>query len=280
MIAGIKLIAVMFNNKKAIFLISLVLLPGLAFSDGKISLRFHGGWTFISGGDANHGTQSYFDYHKSLWPESSGGFRTVHNGYEAGGDIVFELTPRLGLGIGGGYMNISRSSRMSLSIGLSNASVFAKPSLSAVPIRGNAYFNMPLSKRLNLLADVGLSYYFKARYRDELTALYWVGEILAGYTLITTRAEYKKTPISFQGGISLEYAIWHNFFPFLEARIRYARFCGWKGTSVLESSFETPLSEQGILYYEVVPTLLNEPRLLMVQSSPPDGPGGHPRQAA
>ena len=49
--------------------------------------------------------------------------------------------------------------------------------------------------------------------------------------------------------------------------------------SVFESNGEILFSERGILFYEVVPELANEPRLLMVQSDPPDGPGSEPRQA-
>jgi len=268
------------NPRIVISAIALILLPGLVFADGKISLRLQGGWSYVLGGDANPGTKAFFDYHNTGWDMQTGRYLALHNGYEFGGDVIFELSPRLGIGIGGGYVRISRYSQIGLHAAapsLNSASASARPRLSAIPIRAGAYLTVPWKKKFHFLVNAGLSYYFRSRYSDESEAVYFPGP---SYVLITTRAEYKRAPIGFQGGISLEYEMGRNFFPYLEARVRYARFRGWKGTSVLESDFEIPLSEQGILYYEVVPTMINTPRLLMVQESPPDGPGGEPRQAA
>ena len=263
-----------------ISIMALILLPGLVLADSKMSFRLQGGWSFVLGGDANPGTKAFFDYHSTGWDTQTGRYRALHNGYEFGGDIIFELSPRLGIGIGGGYVRISRYSRMGLQAAtpsLNSASASARPRLSAIPIRADVYLTVPWKKKFNFLVNAGLSYYFRSCYGDESEAVYFPGP---SYVLITTRAEYKRAPIGFQGGISIEYEMGRNFVPYLEARVRYARFRGWKGTSVLESDYEIPLSEQGILYYEVVPTMISTPRLLMVQSDPPDGPGGEPRQAA
>ena len=258
---------------------ALCLIPRIGLADGKFSLRLQGGWTYISGGDLNPGTRAWFDRIGTGWVKT-GGYRAVHSGLEFGGDIVFELTPRLGLSIGAGYMRFSRLSRVGLSTAepsLWSGGASAEPRLSAVPIRAGVYLIVPWKKRFNVFVNAGVSYYYRSRYSDE-----WSVEIYPGpsYVLITTRAENKKTPIGFQGGIGLEYKLSEKLFLCLDARGRYARFRGWKGTSVLESNYEIPLSEQGILYYEVVPTVIGAPRLLMVQSSPPDGPDGEPRQAA
>jgi len=271
----------MINKTRLIFvtITALCLLPGLVFADGKFSLKLQGGWAYLSAGDINPGTQAYFDYHSTGWDRQTGGYRAVHNGYEFSGDIVFELSTRLGVGIGGGYLQISRASNMGLSLtepSINSAGVSAEPRLSAVPIRASVYLTIPWREKFNFIADVGLSYYFRSRYSDESEAVYFPGPI---YVLITTRAENKKTPIGFQGGISLEYEMGRSFFLYLEARARYARFRGLKGSSVLESDFETPFSEQGLLYYESVPMLPGSPRFIMVQSNPPNGPDGEPRQA-
>jgi hypothetical protein len=269
-----------FNLGTVISAIALILLPGLVFADGKISVRLQGGWSYVLGGDANLGTKAFFDYYGAGWDTQTGRYRAVHNGYEVGGDIIFELSPRLGIGIGGGYVRTSRHSRIGLHAAgpsLGSGSVYARPRLSAIPIRASAYLTVPWKEKFHFLVNAGLSYYFRSRYSDESEATYFPGP---SYLFITTRAEYKRAPIGFQGGISLEYEMGRNFIPYLEARVRYARFRGWEGTSVLESDYEISLSEQGILYYEVVPKLTNAPRLLLVQSLPPDGPGGEPRQAA
>jgi hypothetical protein len=271
------------NLKITISAIALILLPGLALAEGKISLKLQGGWAYISGGDVNHGTQAYFDLREAQWGASEGGYRAVHNSYEIGGDIIYELTPRLGLSFGAGYLRISRTSRAALSIPEvigPYAGLIAEPTLDAVPIRLGLDFVIPLNKRLNLHTEIGASYFFRARYSDEWRMLISSMDTVVGYVDIVTRAERKRAPIGFQGGIGLEYMLSQKLSLVFDAKGRYARFTGWHGSSVLESDTETPFSEEGSLYYENVPMLAGSPRLIMVQSDPPNGPGGEPRQAA
>jgi hypothetical protein len=279
----------MVNKTRLIFvtITAFCLLPRPVFAGGKISLRLQGGWTSISAGDVNPGTQNWLYYNKAAWPAWNGGFQSVHNGYEIGGDLIFELTPRLGVGVGGGYMQISRASSMGfffIEPSLPMGYAVAEPRLSAVPIRMGVYLTLPLCRKLNFLADGGLSCYFRARYSDELRASTWTGAILTSYKIITTRAENKKPPFGLQGGLGLEYEMLHDIFLFLNARGRYARFDGWKGTSELEiwqigDEDATTYSEQGFLYYEYVPALPNPPRLITVQRSPSLTSGLQPRKA-
>ncbi len=267
----------------ALSAIALIVLPGLAFSDGKISLKLHGGWAYLAGGDVNHGIKAFFDYYEGIWPEASGGYRQLHNAYGLGGDVIFELTPHLGIGIGGWYLQISRASSMYLDdpeIATVYADVAAEPRLSAVPIRTSVHLTFPLSGKLNLHAEVGTSYYLKIRYSDEWFYSVWVMEEEATFIHIVSRAEKGKTPIGFQAGAGLEFRLSPRIFLCMDAQGQYARFRGLKGWSLLERDGEIPVSEQGILYYETVPILPNAPRLIMVQTSPPSGPGGEPRQAA
>jgi hypothetical protein len=270
------------NLRITISAIALLLLPGLALADGKISFKLQGGWAYISGGDVNHGTQAYFDLREAQWGASEGGYRAVHNSYEFGGDIIFEIMPRLGLNIGAGYLRISRASHATLYIPEvigPDAGLIAEPKLDAMPIRLGLDFAIPLNKKLNFHTEIGASCFLRARYSDEWRMLISSMDTVVGYVDIATRAERKRAPIGFQGGIGLEYMLSQKFFLVFDAKGRYARFTGWHGSSVLESDSETPFSEEGILYYEVVPMLVGSPRLIMVQSDPPNGPGGEPRQA-
>ena len=260
--------------------------PSLGRAEGKFSLRIQGGWSCFSAGDINPGTQAFFDWYVGYWPASDGGYRALHNGYELGGDFIFELRPWLGLGIGGGYLRSSRTSQMSFWLIDPGSDVggviISAPKLSAVPIRLGLFLTVPLSKKLNFQADAGASCYFGARYSDEWHM--WESQMatVMEEIQVVTRAERKQAPLGFQGGIGLELELQHNLFLSLDARGRYARFCGWAGTSVIyiyEIGDEATFSERGLLYYEDVPTLPGSPRLIMVQSDPPDGPNEEPRQA-
>jgi len=274
----------MINKMRLMFLTitALCLLPGQVFADGKFSFRLQGGWTYISGGDVNRATEAFFGH--GTWLVSSGGYRSVHSGYEIGGDIIFALTPRLGIGIGGGYVQISRYSQMGLSPDYPSwvhGLVSSDTKLSAIPIRAGVYLNLPLRGKFDILADLGLSYYFKSGFSNESMRFFFSDGDMYSFLVITTRAENKELPIGFNAGISLEYELGHNYYFFLGAQARYARFRGWTGRSVLLDNSEPPLSEYegGTLYYEAVPELAGAPRLLMVQGTPPPGPEGEPRQA-
>ncbi len=258
--------------------VAVILQPGPIYAQGKLSIRLQGGGAYISGGDINPGNRTWFPPPIEGWVQY-GSYQALRSGCEVGADIIFELNPRFGVGIGAGYIGFSGYSSMSLEPELPsiNSTFYtAWPRLSAFPIRTGLYLTLPWKSRLNLIANLGLSYYFSPRYSDEF---YYESFPSSNSDLITTRARYKKTPIGFQGEFGVEYKVSRNLFPYLEARARYARFRGWQGTSVLELGSESPLTEEGKLYYEVVPILTRAPRLLMVQSSPPDGPDGEPRQA-
>jgi len=264
-----------------------VLVQGLVAAESRISFRLTGGGTYISGGDVNPGTQDWFYYNKADWVTGwNRGYRAVHIGYEFGGDIIYALSPRMGISIGLGYLQISRASSMGFGTvepSLHSGGAEANPKLSAIPIRIGMHLTMPLSRKVSFLAEAGVGYYFDARYSDEWVAATFVGGLLDTYKHITTSAEANKVPLGLRGGIGFEYRLLHNFFLNLSARGEYARFRNWEGSSEIEL-FEfvegtTTFTEQGILYYEFVGNLPDTPRLIMVQSSPTIISGPKPRKA-
>jgi hypothetical protein len=256
-------------------------MPGQALADVKISFKLHGGWAYVSGGAVNAGTQVFFDRKKEGWPASEGGYRALHLGFELGGDIIFELSRTIGIGIGGGYLRISRPSRMDCSIPDSGISgvLLAEPKLSAIPIRLSLFLNYQLTDKTSFAANIGTICLFNARYSDEWDSWYSAADTTIGYELIETQAKKAGIPLGLNGGIGIEYKLFNKIYLCLDVQGRYARLRGLEGSSELSSDYFDPLSEQGKLYYESVPILYDEPRLIMVQSDPPDGPGGEPRLA-
>jgi hypothetical protein len=271
-------------NKKDFFrvLATIVVLtmPLSALADGKFSLKLIGGWAHISSGDINPGTKAFFDWFRGGRESASGGFRALHDGLEVGGDVIFDLTPRIGIGVGGGYLRVTRAFRMDLLYPPESdisAGAIASPELTAIPIRAALYLTLPWTRRLSFHADAGPVCYLRVRYRDEWITGGHSGIIEFGNVITTSAA--RNAAFGFQGGLGFEYEVLRRLSLFLDARGRYARFRGLKGTSDVELFMEAPFTERGTLYYETVPWLEDSPRLTIVQSSPPDGPDGEPRQA-
>jgi hypothetical protein len=263
---------------------ALCLLPGWVFADGRISLKLQGGWAYISAGDVNPGTQAYFDWETASWPPWDGRYLAVHSGYELGGTLIFDLNRTLGIGIGVEYLKSSRTSRMVFSGTYVWGGLSAEPKLTAIPIRLGLFLNAPLRGKINFTANAGVSYYFQARYSDRWYFSYGSGGWVTESMQTTTRAEKKGIPLGLDGGLGIEYKLTRRIFLCMDVRGRYARFRGLRGTTTVEeydevSGTPTTLSETGKLYYESVPMLTGSPRLIMVQSDPPAGPGGVPRQA-
>ncbi len=276
------------NARIALGVISFVLAQGVVLADSRISFRLTGGGTYILGGDVNPGTRDWFYYSKADWVKLwSGGYRAVHSGYEIGGDVIYALTPRIGISIGSGYLQISRASSMGLMTitpSLHNGGAGANPRLSSIPIRVGMHLTMPLSMKVDFLVEGGVCYYFNARYSDVLEAAEFVGEMLDSYKRIATSAEANGIPLGFHGRLGVEYRLLPNLFLSLSALGRYASIRTWEGSSEFEL-FEfvegwSTFSEEGILYYELVPHLSDTPRLIAVQSSPSMPLLAEPRKAA
>jgi opacity protein-like surface antigen len=284
-------------NKKlriAATAIALGLIPGLALADIKVNLKLQGGWAYLTAGDVNPGTQAFFDWGKIYFAPPSGGliegdYEAIHTGYEFGGDLIFELNRNIGIGLGAGYLQMSSkpwdSMMVIIHVPTNGGPVYGfttDTKLNAIPIRMGLFLSLPMSKKFDFAAHAGLSYYLQAEYHADwyvsaMTQVESPGQHLS------TSAGKRKNGLGFHGGLGIEYRPTRRVGVFVEAQGRYARFRGLEGTSISEPSdwggILPSFSERGKLYYESVPMLPNAPRLIMVQSSPPAGPGAEPRQA-
>lgn len=291
--------------KKNIFVIGFVflfvLIPHSSQAGGRISLRLWGGWAYIAAGDVNAGTQAFFDWGKTYFAPPpggaiAGGYEPVHWGYEFGGDIIFELSPKIGVGIGAGYLQMSRDTPPTFSAEpyvmmiihdplTGNSTEFTVGTkMSTIPIRAGLFLSLPIGKKLDITAHAGVSYYLQAEYHAD----WLVGVLNSIWTgpdsRLSTTAENKTAGFGIQGGVGIEYKFIRSTGFFIEAQGRYAKFKGFEGTSTsvpneYNGGVLPSFSETGKLCYESVPMIPNSPRWIMVQSAPPAGLGGTPREA-
>lgn len=279
------------NNFVIAFALLFIVFPHSTQAAGRFSLKLHGGLTYLLAGDVNAGSQAFFDWGKTYFAPSpggtiTGGYEPVHWGHEFGGDIIFELGPEIGVGIGAGYLQMSRDAppfMMRIVDAPLELDQTVGTKISTIPIRASLFLSLPISKKLDFTANAGVSYYLQAEYHaDWFVAL--PNAIFTGpASRLSTTAEKKTAGFGLQGSVGIEYKFIRSTGLFIEAQGRYAKFEGFEGMSTsVPGDYGGVLpsfSETGKLYYESVPMIPNSPRWIMVQSAPPAGPGGQPREA-
>jgi hypothetical protein len=217
----------------------------------KLSIRLYGAYSYIGAADVNEGSDGLFElfalYEALGFGTTEGGYNPVHGGYNFGGDLIYQISPRIGIGIGAGYMKYSRSSLMSVTADTLSLTLSGTPMLSAVPIRLGVFLNFPVAPRLDMIVNAGGAYYaglkFEAGERIEADGD-WQAMSLTG-------SRSSLANLGVQGGIGFEYRISPKIGFFVEAEGRYARFKNFDSvTSAYESSDGASGSETGKLYID------------------------------
>lgn len=216
-----------------------------------LSLRMTVGPTFFSGGDIKKGDRGLYDGASDLI--SSYGFiidsrfENFDSGFEVLADVVYDLNPKLGVGIGFGYIHLTQQSRLFFhESGAYNENQMAtSPRVTAYPIRLGAFYDLPLNRVIHINLQGGASFYI-THYSNRLYATW--------YPLDVVDHNANAVGLGLHGGVGIEI----NFMPraafILEGRGRYARISGFKGESNTKKAIAPPIlfddiKEEGTLYY-------------------------------
>ncbi len=250
------------------FLAAVAPLRGDDGSASKFQIRLYGGLSYLSGGDVNDGVGGLFQVNWDLASATgytvNGGFNAAHLGMSFGGDVIFQITPNFGIGVGAGYLQASKRSSMTTSVN-SLLTFDGKPSFNALPIKLGAFFTFPLGRGVNIHFNVGGGYYIA-----EMTSMFRYG-LGSNYVELDNNA--KADGFGFQGGIGFDFRVTSNVFLFIEAEGQIANFGGFKGTSTGSTSLGS-YNENGTLYYyerqSMGPQLYP---MILVLATPPSGQG-------
>lgn len=220
-----------------------------AFS--KFSLKLYGGYNHMLAGDVNNGSDFYFEFLEAYAAEFggtvTGTYKPVHGGLSFGGDLIYQITPSLGIGVGAGYMRSSSDSLGTLTFEGQSVDLTTNVILSAVPIRLGLFLDVPLGGKLVLTANAGAAYYaglkFDGTERLENNLGSWENRNAAG----TKRSG---VDIGFHGSLGFEYKLSSKLGFFVEAVGRYAKFKNFETvTGTVESSLGgAPNVTEGVLY--------------------------------
>ena len=218
-----------------------------AFS--RLSLRLYGGYSHMLANDVNKGSSYYFQlvdaYVAEGYGSATGGYSPLHGGYDFGADLVYQITPSFGVGIGAGYLRSSASSLATFS-DEETVDLVAETALSAIPIRLGLFLDVPLGGKLALTANAGAAYYLGLKFTGmqglEFSAAEWMRMTLEA-------SERSGADIGFHGGLGLEYKLSPKLGLFVEGAGRYAKFKNFETvTGMEESSGGTPDTTEGKLY--------------------------------
>ncbi len=188
-------------------------------------LRLYGGFGRAEVGDINKGLDGYYEvlkiYQAMGMGTTTGGYNPLRDGYNAGADLVFQLSRKFGIGIGAGYMRLSESSSMTLSMESGRLELSGTPVLSAIPIRLGLFLTLPLGKRLNLTVNGGVAAY--AALKLDSTERIVISDSSPEGTSLSASGGAPFENLGYQGSLGFEFMVSQNTGFFIEAEGRYAR---------------------------------------------------------
>ena len=234
-----------------------------------IHFRPYGAWVTFSGGDLAEGISGM--YARASSDLSASGFELREkvmnpftSGYEMGGEIVYWLSPLVGIGIGGSLMRRDRwNSILFRWPGMTvEYRMTGVPELKVFSFRAALFLSLPLNRMITLCASAGPAWN-SAEFR-------YTGQVQTPLIIDSIHQEVKASHWGVQGGIGLEIRMNRRLSLILAAMGRYATVCGFEGkevTNYWEDSRSVTVHETGTLYLIEGEEL---PRLAVIQGPLPD----------
>ncbi|MGB7294874.1 MAG: outer membrane beta-barrel protein [Candidatus Aminicenantales bacterium] len=253
-----------------------------SFFGVKLTLKLKGGWNTFSGGDIKNGIGGMYDLTAHLIsvdgvPITRSQKELPHDGLEFGGDLIYCITPRFGVGIGMSRINAEEKSVIFYEIqspGYERININSGVKVSV--LRLGLFYAVPFAGRLAISVHGGPALY-SAQYRYNMTVMnttavsYSMPIILAGFLPIGLYQEDEAKQWGLEGGVGFEFNANPFVAFFLEALGRYAKIEGFEGKEE-ETRYinyrRQVLSQEGSLY------LINAGDYPLLDIIPPEGSFG------
>ncbi|UCE41526.1 MAG: outer membrane beta-barrel protein [Candidatus Aminicenantes bacterium] len=215
-------------------------------SDQKIEVKFLGGISYLAGTDFDASDRGW-DFLRKETMENQGGIyaweqNSLDWGREIAGEILFNLSPRLALSGGVGYITGKSHSKGTTS--LEGITTINETDLkaNAIPVTVGIYYYLPVSSSSQFFLNGGVDYYFASfsrNYVSEDVGIYWVNSDFTG----------NASEIGFHGGIGFEHDLSKNVAIVIQGFGRYAKISGFEGTRKRVDSNDWGDSWEGKYYY-------------------------------
>ena len=154
--------------KKQLVAFSIVLVLGLSGSlsaQSRFGFKLGEGLSYIGGGDLNQGVAGMVDFYEDLFgldatASTVGEFRPLHLGANFNAELFFQLSPKIAVGLGTGYFEASRESRLTMTNWVGEVNVWWKPRVAIFPLTLNFRYLIPAGKGFRLVLTAGAGMYF------------------------------------------------------------------------------------------------------------------------
>lgn len=191
-----------------------------------LSVKLSGGLSYFGSGDIDRGTKGIFDSTADslsaagyLIDERSDPFRA---GVDASGDLIYFIKPRIGIGLGVGYIHATVKNLLIVTGKelRTEEQISSSPIINAVPIRLGFFFKLPIHRLFSISLSGGPSLYL-TEYSFILDTKW------EDFTSIFQEANAKS--LGFHGGIGLEVNMNRRAAFFVEGQGRYAKISNFEG---------------------------------------------------
>ena len=224
--------------------------PAQEFHGLGLTLKLAAGLNLFSGGDFYRGAAGMLDSNAdafilSGYTEESRRTKSFRSGFEAGGDIIYHVSPRLGVGLGMDYIHaIAESLFVFQGHDIIALKLWSTPWINAFSIKLGLFYSLPVSPWLAVCLNGGPALFLVKYNYNRNVVIPGVADDFY--------QQARAHSIGFRGGLGLEIHLNQRAAVLLEAQGRYARITDFEGSEKLShevSGWPTIREVQGSLYY-------------------------------
>jgi hypothetical protein len=198
----------------------------------KITLKIQGGWNTFSGGDIKRGIDGMYD--NGVADLSASGVPIVENhrgsgrgGTEVGGDLIYAITPRFGIGIGMARVSAWKESHLLFEQPPWGPGSFqSRPHVKVSTLRAGLSYSLPFAGLLAISVRGGPAFY-SAEYSCAVGCS--SGFLRDGITYTSYSQKASARQWGFEGGLGFEFNPNRFVAIFIEVQGRYAKFSDLEG---------------------------------------------------
>ncbi len=247
----------------------ILLLAGTAHAQVRLGFRLSGGLGTLSGGDLNRGAEGWAEYYRldTLHDYSPAGeFKPLPMGFDFAGDLILQLNPRIGIGVGSGIFTASKSYSIDYThTGWDPVAFTSRTTAGAVPLRLNMYYFLPLGPAFRVTFCLGGGFYLanlKLKIRAENQTYFEDYDFKA-----------RGSGLGLHGGLGLEVVLSPALSLVLDLTGRWAVLSNFKGDFIVSNTWSYGLTPDADLYFFLAqdPPFGTFP-LLFMSSAEPSGP--------